>query len=102
MTLALALSLLAAAPAAAGPEVTTLDAIRAAPGAFEGKWVRLRGQINQCTLFDCAICPEEATPADPQTQRCLRLDWDRQRGSEREHGADFDPIYRYASVDLVA
>jgi hypothetical protein len=102
MTLVLALALLAAAPAASGPDTTTLDAIRAAPDAFEGKWVRLRGQIDQCFHFECAICPEEATPADPQTQRCLRLSWDRQRGSDREHGADFDPIYRYASVDLVA
>ncbi len=98
----IALALAAAAPAAAGPVATNVDAIRAAPDAFEGKWVRLRGQIDQCTHFDCAICPEEATPANPQTQRCLRLSWDRQRGSERERGADFDPVYRYASVDLVA
>jgi hypothetical protein len=101
MMLVIALVLVAAAPAAA-PQPATLDAIRAAPDAYEGKWVRLRGQINQCANFDCAICPEEATPDDPQPGRCLRLDWDRQRGSDREHGANFDPIYRYASVDLVA
>lgn len=98
----IALALAAAAPAVAGPVVTNVDAIRAAPDLFEGKWVRLRGQIDQCMHYGCAICPEEATPANSQMQRCLRLDWDRQRGSERERGADFDPIYRYASVDFVA
>src|SRR4051794_33432556 len=102
MTAILALALAAAAPPAAEPVAASLDAIRAAPASFEGKWVRLRGQMNQCANFDCALCPEEATPADPQTERCLRLDWDRQRGSERERGADFDPVYRYATVDLVA
>jgi hypothetical protein len=93
---------LLAASTSASPLTTTADAIRARPAMFEGKWVRLRGQIDQCTHFDCSICPEEATPADPQAERCLRLDWDRQRGSNQEHGADFDPIYRYATVDLVA
>ena len=93
---------LLAASAAASPLATTADSIRANPAAFDGKWVRLRGQIDQCTHFDCSICPEEATPADPEAERCLRLSWDRQRGSDQERGADFDPIYRYATVDLVA
>lgn len=94
--------LLLAASTSAAPVATTTDAIRARPAMFEGKWVRLRGQIDQCTNFDCSICPEEATPTNPLADRCLRLSWDRQRGSESENGADFDPIYRYATVDLVA
>jgi hypothetical protein len=93
---------LVAASTSTSPIGTTVDAIRSNPARFEGQWVRLRGQIDQCTHFDCSICPEEATPADPQSDRCLRLSWDRMRGSEEENGADFDPIYRYASVDLVA
>lgn len=93
---------LLAVSTAASPVATTADSIRARPAEFDGKWVRLRGQIDQCTNFDCSICPEEAIPADPQAERCLRLDWDRQRGSNQERGADFDPIYRYATVDLVA
>jgi len=93
---------LLAASTSASPVATTADAIRARPAEFDGNWVRLRGQIDQCTHFDCSICPEEATPADPQPERCLRLDWDRQRGTNQERGADFDPIYRYATVDLVA
>lgn len=95
-------SFLAALAASAAPIATTTDSIRADPARFEAQWVQLRGQLNQCTSFDCAICPEEATPADPQPERCLRLSWDRQRGSDSERGANFDPIYRYASVELVA
>ena len=93
---------LLAASTAASPVAATADAIRARPAMFDGEWVRLRGQIDQCTNFDCSICPEEATPADPQADRCLRLSWDRQVGNPNERGADFDPIYRYATVDLVA
>jgi hypothetical protein len=92
--------LLALATAAVAAQPTTLDAIRAAPERFDGKWVELTGQVNQCTHFGCALCPEETT--DAKSRRCLALDWDRQRGSNREMGADFDPIYRYASVTLVA
>ncbi len=93
---------LLAASAAPAPISTTMDAIRADPARFDGQWVRLRGQIDQCTHFDCSICPEEATPSDPMAERCLRLSWDRQVGDPQERGADFDPIYRYATVDLVA
>jgi hypothetical protein len=92
-------SVTAAAPA---PEATTLDALRAEPARFAGKKVRLRGQFDQCYNFDCALCPEEATRAAPQANRCLALSFDRQAGSAIARGADFDPVYRYATVDLVA
>jgi hypothetical protein len=99
--LTLALSILVASTAV-GAQPASLDAIRAAPDAFDGQWARLRGQVDQCTHFSCALCPEEATPDDPQRHRCLALDFDRQRGNAGEKGADFDPLYRYGTVDLVA
>jgi hypothetical protein len=95
--------LAAAAPApVAGPPLATLDAIRAAPDAYDGKWVRLRGQVDQCFRFSCALCPEEATPAHPERARCLAIGFDRQAGGADRFGFNFDPVYRYATVDLVA
>lgn len=91
MLAAFAASIALSAPA----KPTTIEAIRSNPGQFDGQWVRVQGQLNQCTTNDCALCPEEVAG-------CLALDWDRQRGSEGEIGANFDPVYRYASVDLVA
>jgi hypothetical protein len=101
MLFLLAILAAAPAPAAAAPSAT-LDAIRAAPRAYDGKWVRLRGQVDQCFRFSCALCPEEATPARPERARCLALSFDRRRGGGDELGFNFDPVYRYATVELVA
>lgn len=86
---------------AAVPVVARIEDVVAHPAAFDGKWLRLRGQIDQCTHFDCAICPEDASGAVKPENKCLAIEWDRQVGSRREIGTDFDPIYRYASVEIV-
>jgi hypothetical protein len=87
---------------AVGPAPARIEDVAARPATFDGKWLRLRGQINQCTHFSCAICPEDASGAVKADSKCLALDWDRQVGDRREAGANFDPIYRYASVEIVA
>lgn len=87
---------------AAEPAAARIEDVAAHPAAFDGKWLRLRGQIDQCTHFDCAICPEDANEAVKPEGKCLAIEWDRQVGNRRETGTDFDPIYRYASVEIVA
>jgi hypothetical protein len=44
-----------AAPAPAMPIATTIAAIRANPGKFDGRVVRLQGWVNKCQRLSCAI-----------------------------------------------
>jgi len=87
---------------AAEPATARIEDVAARPAAFDGKWVRLHGQVDQCTHFACAICPEDANGEARPDSKCLRIEWDRQVDNRREIGTDFDPIYRYASVEIVA
>lgn len=84
------------------PAAARIEDVVTHPAAFDGKWIRLRGQVDQCTHFACAICPEDANGEAKPDSKCLRIEWDRHVGGRRETGANFDPIYRYASVEIVA
>lgn len=84
----------------AGPLSTTLDAVSADIAGYNNKVVRLTGQIDRCHGWSCQICPEEATPDQPMSSRCLGIDWDRPDRVPRSL-FDFDAAYRYASVELV-
>ena len=83
-------------------EDVTLDALRAHPGLYAGRIVRLAGQVDQCWNMECALCPLEASPADPQRARCLALDFDRLPGGVGNRGVDMDGAFRYADVVVQA
>ncbi|MGE5564424.1 MAG: hypothetical protein ACM3ZV_14120 [Bacillota bacterium] len=84
------------------PEGATLDQLKAAPAAFAGHRIEVSGQLDECWNFSCHLCPAEATPADPQWDRCLAIDFDRFRGGEGNRGADMDSAFRYADVTVTA
>lgn len=98
------LSLLIGATVAANsdPQSVTLDQLRNTPARFAGQTVRLRGQIDQCWNMGCSVCPLDATPQNPQGERCLAIDFDRMRGGSNDWGADMDSAYRYADVLVTA
>lgn len=88
--------------AAPSPRSVTLDQLRNAPHQFAGQMVRLRGQVDQCWNTGCSLCPTDATPLNPQPERCLAIDFDRLRGGEDNRGADMDAAFRYADVVVTA
>jgi hypothetical protein len=84
------------------PMRATLDQLRAHPNEFAGRFVELSGQVDECSSMSCHLCPMEATPAHPEWNRCLAIDFDRFRGGNRNWGADMDGAFRYADVRVVA
>ncbi len=98
------LSLLMGATVAANPgaQSVTLDQLQNTPALFAGQMVQLRGQVDQCWNMGCSLCPLEATPQNPQGERCLAIDFDKMRGGSKNWGADMDSAYRYADVVVTA
>jgi hypothetical protein len=91
-----------ALPAVPAPHRVSLDELKAEPQRYAGQVVDLSGQLDECWNYSCHLCPLEATPAKPQWERCLAIDFDRFRGGDGNRGADMDGAFRYADVSLTA
>lgn len=96
------LTVLLAVSAHSAPAAATLDQLRSQPDSYRGRMVRVTGQLDECWNMGCGLCPIEATPRDPQRERCLAISFDRLRGGQRNYGFDADGAFRYADVVVTA
>lgn len=76
--------------------------MRNQPQVYAGQHVRVTGQLDYCWNMSCGLCPLEATPANPQRERCLAISFDRMRAKPGSWGADMDGAFRYADVTINA
>ena len=83
---------------------TDIASVRADPGKYSGRLIRLTGKLDQCSGWECSLCPESMTTATASAnwKQCLPLEFrPLMQGTgfgEREQEA----IFRFSSVTLVA
>lgn len=65
----------AEAGTAGAPIDTTIGAVRSDGAKFDGKYVRVRGLLNQCNAFNCALIPVSPDGTPDLEARRLRLNF---------------------------
>ena len=89
---------------APGPPVASIAALRSHMGYWANRTVRVRGQIDLCSNFDCHICPEAMTQAGLDLDRCLSISFS---GFETDPAGGrtaglMEDTFRFAIVTLEA
>jgi hypothetical protein len=91
--------------AAAQTQRPALDEILKNPKRYDGRIVRLRGQIDNCHTL-CGLCPEAMTANRYDASRCISIGfgteaWDGKLTAYRA-GRAFADVYRFATVTIEA
>jgi hypothetical protein len=81
---------------------TTIRDLRSAPDRYAGKTVEVAGQLDECSGWECSLCPEEMTSKDRDQKQCLALEFRPLMpgtgfGSEEQEG-----VFRFSNVVLRA
>jgi len=81
---------------------TTIRDLRSAPDRYAGKTVEVAGQLDECSGWECSLCPEEMTSENRDQKQCLALEFQPLMpgtgfGSEEQEG-----VFRFSNVVLKA
>lgn len=82
-------------------EVAISD-LRANPELFAGKVVKLGGQLDECSGFECAICPESMTMKNRDAEQCLELNFRPLIAGTGFGSSEQEQVFRFASVIMIA
>lgn len=80
----------------------TIAELRARPQAFAGKKVRLTGQLTECYLWECSLCPEGMTSKTVEADRCVALGFKPLIDNTGFGSEEQEAVFRFSSVTLTA
>jgi hypothetical protein len=78
------------------PINTTIEAVRSAGAKYDGKYVRVRGLLNRCSGFDCALIPLSSDRTPDLKARRLRISF-----SHRQPTLNVANAVENSRVDIV-
>jgi hypothetical protein len=92
----------AAAQAWSAPRAVTIAEILAHPQTYARQTVRIRGQMDVCSGFDCALCQEAMTPATFDRDHCLAVSFEGFEHDGHSVAYRMEEMFRFATVTLDA
>ena len=102
--LACAAASLAGPAAATSPRQHTLAELLGAPERYRDRFVRVRGQVDNCIGSSCNLCPEEMTQTSFDRTRCLAVRFHGEEGELPESRAAWlvQAAHRFATITVDA
>lgn len=84
------------------PVSATIGNLRAHPEIYAGKEVQLTGKLDECSGWECSICPEQMTTETADEAKCLALEFrPLMAGTGFGEGA-MEKVFRFSSVVINA
>lgn len=80
----------------------TIGDLRSNPDRYAGKMVEIAGQLDECSGWECSLCPEKMTSKQRDPKQCLALEF-RSLIPETGFGSEEqENVFRFSDVILKA
>jgi hypothetical protein len=82
--------------------IVTIEQLLHSPSSYANKFVRVRGQVDNCFSLTCNLCPEDMTNESFERTKCLGLEFDGYNATARDPSADLEmeQAFRFSTLTL--